>query len=105
MPAFKQIAPGQWAAPSALTLASVPSLWREVQALLGKGELRSLALDDVREVDSAALAFLLEIQEVAALKQQTVLFQQAPPALLALANLSNLSDLLFPAKQQVRVAE
>lgn len=68
--------------PDKLNLDSVPSLMPRADTLAAAG---TLDLSGVREVDSAGVAFLLELQRRAARQQRTLSFSGAGDRLRQLA--------------------
>lgn len=76
-----------------LSMATVP-------ALLAQNSLRDIRgdiiidLKNVERADSAGVALLIEWQRAARQQQQTILFQNIPSQMLAIARLSGVDELL-----------
>ncbi|WP_207766003.1 STAS domain-containing protein [Solimonas fluminis] len=77
--------------PERLDLASVPGLMSRADALAAGG---TLDLSGVREVDSAGVAFLVELQRRAQRQQRTLAFTGAGEGLRRLAAFFELDTLL-----------
>lgn len=77
--------------PERLDLASVPGLMSRADALAAGG---TLDLSGVREVDSAGVAFLVELQRRAQRQQRTLAFTGAGESLRRLAAFFELDTLL-----------
>jgi len=74
-----------------LTLSEVPSWSRRLK----KQPLpKAIDLSAVEKADSSALALLLEIQSTARSLNESIAFNNPPPALQTLARLSGVSELL-----------
>lgn len=93
--------PGETLAPEgALTFESLPSVLAQAEAFAARADLPArLDIDFARvtEVDSAALALLLEWRRVAARRGTQLTFLNLPPNLVALATLYGIEQLVQPA--------
>ena len=92
--------PGETLSPEGgLTFDSLPSVLAQAEAFAARPDLPAhLAIDfsRVTEVDSAALALLLEWRRVAARRGTQLTFQNLPPNLVALATLYGIEQLVQP---------
>ena len=77
--------------PQRLDLASVPGLMARADALAASG---TLDLSGVREVDSAGVAFLVDLQRRAQRQQRTLAFSGAGESLRRLATFFEVDTLL-----------
>lgn len=77
----------------ALTFETTPALFNQARGLLN-GEVRTVNLAAVTRVDSSGLALLLEWQASSRQRGASLVFEDAPPDLLRLAELSESRALL-----------
>lgn len=93
-----------WSIDGDLTYDTVPHLWqniaREYLTKAGKDEVWQLDLKNVQQVDSAALAFLLEWLKQARRCRSHLTLLHYPPTLLAIAEICDVDILLFPDRDQ-----
>lgn len=82
-----------------LSFDNLPRVLAEAQAFAGRGDLPgrvTVDLGRVTEVDSAALALLLEWRRVAQRRRVALAFTNLPANLLALARLYGIEQLVEP---------
>lgn len=84
---------GSWRISGDLDFQTTPGLWRRVKHLLGCPEL-VLDLSQVRNSNSAALVFLLEVLEEAGRKGTRLTLQGVPEAVYEIARMYNADELL-----------
>ncbi len=78
-----------------MTFGSVRSLSEQAESLLGPGsDIRQINLAQVKKVDSAGLALLLEWQAAAKRNNASLTITDAPDDLLSLARLCEAQELL-----------
>lgn len=76
-----------------LTLATVPELVEAARGHFGEG-VRSVSFAGVSDIDSSAVALALEWQRQAALQSITLRLEDMPEAMLNLAALYGVAELL-----------
>ena len=91
-----EIAGGSARVSGVLALDSVPSLLRELEPPLARGEIVVLDVAAARNADSAALAFLFACRRRAAAHGHALRLSALPEALTALARLYGVDTLLAP---------
>ncbi len=77
-----------------LVIGSVPSLWNQANTLFSRCRHIIIDFEKVPRVDSAGLALLLEWVEWARNNDASIQFRNVPDALIRIAKLSNVDDLL-----------
>jgi phospholipid transport system transporter-binding protein len=86
--------PGRLRLSGTLDFASVPGLLEQGRSHFTGGEPLVLDLAGVERANSAGLALLLEWLDLAGRRGQRLELENPPPALLAIARMSNVMDLL-----------
>ena len=77
-----------------LNFVTVTDLWHQCLPLLQKEPVLHIDLSKVTTANSAALAFLLELQKAAATVKKSILFCSVPPTLLSLASVTGVDKIL-----------
>jgi len=96
--AFVSVSPSQYGLNAPLTFATVPQLRsRGLRLIDAATEALQLDLRGVQAVDSAGLALLIDWLAEAHKRGRQLRYTQPPPALLALAKLSEVEPLLQQA--------
>ncbi len=86
---------GRYALTGDLTFATVPDLWRNRSSgVFGKDAAVRLDLSGIFRVDSAGIALLIEFTRTVRNYGGTILLEQAPPQLMAIATVSGLDEVL-----------
>lgn len=93
-PRIERSASGAFAVSGPMTFESVPELAREGAGVLVGGENVELDLGRVTRTDSAGLALLVEWIRLARSHGATVELRNVPEQMLAIAQTSNLENLL-----------
>jgi phospholipid transport system transporter-binding protein len=93
-PAFESTGPGRFRVSGALDYASVGRVERLARPLLGAAPEAVVDLGGVQTANSAALALLLEWVDQARQGRRRVRFTGVPAAVLEIAKVSNVADLL-----------
>lgn len=86
---------GVYSVTGPMTFESVPALWRASDGLVPGGGNVELDLGGVTRTDSAGLALLVEWMRRARLTGASVRFRNVPEQMMAIAQTSNLEDLLL----------
>jgi len=84
----------RWALAGDLLFGNAASLLAHGEAVLGHATPVEIDLSQVRRVDSAGLALLLEWSIAARAAGGALVFRNAPPVLSALAGISDVTELL-----------
>ena len=98
-PAFESTGPGRFRVRGALNFASVGQLERLARPLLGASPEAVVDLAGVDSANSAALALLLEWVDQARRSRRRIRFAGVPAAVLEIARVSNVAELLPLAEQ------
>jgi phospholipid transport system transporter-binding protein len=93
-PAFESTGPGRFRVRGALNFASAGQIERAARPLLGAAPEAVVDLAGVGNADSAALALLLEWVDQARQSGRRIRFTGVPAAVLEIAKVSNVVDLL-----------
>lgn len=93
-PTFESTAPGRFRVRGALSFSSVGRLERVARPLLGAEPDALVDLGGVDNANSAALALLLEWVDRARQERRRIRFVGLPAAVLEIAKVSNVADLL-----------
>ena len=91
---FEDLGGGRFRVSGELDFASVPGLWASSRAALESASDASIEFDDVRRVDSAGLALVVEWRRWSAEGGRHLSFANVPDKLRALARISELESLL-----------
>ncbi len=78
----------------ALDFSAVPAVWASVRDRLVPGAVVRVDLQEVAEIDSAALAMIVDWAGQAERLGAKIVLEQVPPKLVALASISDLDELL-----------
>lgn len=90
---LEQLETGRWRLSGAVNQRSVPDLF-ERMARTSMGQRLTLDLSGVTQIDSAALALLVNLSGRLATAGGTLALEGTPPALVALAEVSGVQGLL-----------
>lgn len=93
-PAFEPAGPGRFRVRGALNFASVGPIERVARPLLAAAPEAVVDLDGVESANSAALALLLEWVDQARRASRRIRFARVPVAVLEIARVSNVAELL-----------
>ncbi len=93
---IREAGPGQYRLHGAMTMATVTGLRSEGLQLFARGQgAIEVNLGDVQRADSGGLALLVDWLAWARRAQRALRYSALPPALLALARLSDVEQLLL----------
>ena len=92
---IKETANGQFSVEGELSKLTVPSIWRDANALI-QSATQNLVFDlgEVTRTDSAGLALLLEWMTLARKKELQIHFRNLPTQLWKIAKVSDLDGIL-----------
>lgn len=93
-PVIESAGPGRFRVSGTLDYASVGRLERLARPLLGAAPEAVVDLGGVRSANSAALALLLEWVDQARQARRRIRFTRVPAAVLEIAEVSNVADLI-----------
>jgi anti-anti-sigma factor len=85
---------GRWAVKGSLDFAAVPRIWDELARLISTGDPVTLSLGSVDSANSAGLVLLLEARDLARKSGCRLSLVDIPPALNALASMSQAETLI-----------
>lgn len=85
---------GHWAVTGSLDFAAVPHIWGELAELISAGDPVTLSLGSVENANSAGLVLLLEARDLARKSGCRLSLVDVPPALNALASVSQAEGLI-----------
>lgn len=103
--AFVPVSTDTYRLEASLTFATVPALYGPGRALIAAAAADlQFDLQRVETIDSAGLALLIDWLAAAKARQRRLRYLQAPPALLALARLSEVDGLISGATQRPSVS-
>lgn len=94
---FTALGNGRYAVSGRLGFETVPEVWRKSRALLDDGAAAIIDLGTVTQVDSAALALVIEWLRWGRERGKQLQLVNLPEPLRALARISEVENLLGPA--------
>lgn len=94
---FTALGAGRYQVSGRLGFETVPEVWRKSRAVLADGAAAVIDLGAVTQVDSAALALVIEWLRWARTDRKQLGLVNMPEALRALARISEVEHLLAPA--------